>query len=566
MIIKQKILIITIALTVLCAISIFAASTILFVDNLNEAAKNRIDSASTLLEREIEQFKTDSCMAALELAHNYELRRAIEKQDRNEIIKVSSDIQDSVGVDFCTIMDPKGNVLLRTHEPENYGDNLASQANIQAAISGNVLTAIEQGSAIRLSVRTGTPVYDDNMNIVGIISVGYRFDTFEMVDELKLLTGCEVTIFLGNERISTTVINDKGERAVGTKADEKVSGKVLAGETYTGKAKILNRNATTKYIPLYGPENKIIGMIFAGEYTANDFNKITKYIFTSLVITLIVLAVSVFIAVYVSKSIEKQLMYIIDKVKNSTMAINSSTNGLTSISSNLSDSSSRQAASIEETSATMNETSSMISQNAENTKVAARIAEESQQAVSESSRYMGSLMETMGELKESSDKVSKIVKTIDDIAFQTNLLAINATVEAARAGGDAGRSFAVVAQEVRSLAQRSADASHETSEIIDKNITLTDTSRNAAEQVLELAQKNSEQMANLGKLVSEISAASEEQASGVKQINIAVSQMEKMTQENAAMAEETTASAQNLKIETDSLGEAVEEAYKLIKK
>jgi methyl-accepting chemotaxis protein len=177
---------------------------------------------------------------------------------------------------------------------------------------------------------------------------------------------------------------------------------------------------------------------------------------------------------------------------------------------------------------------------------------------------MEDMMNTMSELKVSSDKVNKIVKTIDDIAFQTNLLAINATVESARAGGDAGRSFAVVAQEVRSLAQKSAQNSAETAEIIDKNISLADSSRAAAENVLVLAQKNARQIIDLGKLISGINAASEEQAIGIKQINIAVSQMEKVTQENAAVAEENAASSNAMKDEITNLEDAINIAKSLV--
>jgi len=157
------------------------------------------------------------------------------------------------------------------------------------------------------------------------------------------------------------------------------------------------------------------------------------------------------------------------------------------------------------------------------------------------------MMASMNELKESSATVSKIAKTIDGIASQTNLLAINATVEAARAGGDAGRSFGVVAEEVRSLAQKSAQSAADTTAIIEKNILLTNAVRTEANAVLELAEKSSKCEEELQKLISEISAASEEQASGVNQINTAMSQIEQSTQANAASSEESAASAAMLK-------------------
>ena len=566
MTIKQKILTFTITLIVICAVAIFIASLILFVNNINEAAKDKIDFTASLLHREIEQLESLSSVVALEMAKNLELANSIAVQDRAEMLRLASVIQRVSSTDFCTITDPNGVVLLRVHDPDNYGDSLAFQENIKSAISGNTLTIVEEGTAVRLSIRTGTPVYDANNRIVGIISVGYRLDTPHIVDDLKTLSGSEVTIFLGDERISTTVINNNGERAVGTKADPKISGMVLGGQVYIGKAQVLGRSALAEYSPLYGGNNKIIGMLFVGQYTEKDTNKIIAYVITALIITLIVLAASIIVAVLVSKTIEITLKNIIDKIKISAVAIHNSTDGLAEISQNLAEGSSMQAASIEETSATMNETESMVAQNAENTRIAAQIAEKAMDEVTETEKYMAELMETMSELKESSNKVGKIVKTIDDIAFQTNLLAINATVEAARAGGEAGRSFAVVAQEVRNLSQKSADASRETAEIIEKNIKLTDTSRDSADHVLDLAKQNAEHTVQLGKLISGINAASDEQASGVKQINIAVSQIEKQTQQNASMAEETTASSHNLQNEAVSLNEVVAEASKLINK
>jgi len=180
-------------------------------------------------------------------------------------------------------------------------------------------------------------------------------------------------------------------------------------------------------------------------------------------------------------------------------------------------------------------------------------------------KEMTDMMRAMDELKESSDKVGKIVKTIDDIAFQTNLLAINATVEAARAGGDAGRSFSVVAEEVRNLANKSANAVSDTTDIIEKNILLTNSGRDVSRSVSKSLSGITEKAGQLNKLISEINAASEEQSSGIKQINIAVSQMEKVTQENAAVAEENAASSNNMKDEITTLEEAVNIAKSLVK-
>ena len=288
-------------------------------------------------------------------------------------------------------------------------------------------------------------------------------------------------------------------------------------------------------------------------------------IIVSVALMIIIVVSFIVLALLVSNGMVKNLTSVISTLMVSTTNIGSSAVQLSDAAESLAIGSSRQAASIEETSATMNETSSMISQNAENTRIAAQIAIEAQQAIAYLGKQISELMHTIVELKESSDKVSKIVKVIDDIAFQTNLLAINATVEAARTGGDAGRSFAVVAQEVRNLAQKSASNSSESADIIARNIMLTDASKKIADKVMEITQKGTQQIGALEKLISEISAASEEQASGVKQINIAVSQMEKITQENAAVAEENAAASNSMKDEITHLDEVIGVAKNMIR-
>jgi methyl-accepting chemotaxis protein len=182
----------------------------------------------------------------------------------------------------------------------------------------------------------------------------------------------------------------------------------------------------------------------------------------------------------------------------------------------------------------------------------------------EAGEQMGKLMGEMDELRSLGGQLNKIIKNIDNIAFQTNLLAINATVEAARAGGDAGRSFGVVAEEVRSLAQRSAKEASETAAIIEKNLSLIESSRNAAETVGTLAKDSAEKTAQLEKLAGDISAASDEQSSGAKQINVALGQIDESMQSTAAIAEENAAASQNLADEVVRLDEAIEEAQKLI--
>ena len=232
-------------------------------------------------------------------------------------------------------------------------------------------------------------------------------------------------------------------------------------------------------------------------------------------------------------------------------------------SKSLADGSSEQAASLEETSASLEELSSMTKRNADNAASAKDRSGQTRAAADAGSADMTEMNAAMAAIKTSSADIGKIIKTIDEIAFQTNILALNAAVEAARAG-EAGMGFAVVAEEVRNLAQRSAASAKETAAKIEVAI------RNG-EHGIVISQKVAQSLdVIVGKarevdtLVAEIATASAEQSQGLGQINLAVGQMDKVTQSNAANAEETAAAAEELNSQSVALREAVADLRRLV--
>ena len=566
MTIKQKMLMSMIAAALICALAVFVTSIILFTGNINETAENRLEISMVLVEREINQMKSAAYRAATEVADCPYLSDAIVRGDREEVERLSIRLKNLTGVETLAIADTEALILARAHAPGNYGDSIANQFNIQSALAGVPVATIEIGTVVRFSVRGAHAIYDPGGTIVGAVTVGFRLDTLAIVDALKELTGGEVTFYMHDENVATTIRQPGGERAIGVPADERISEMVLAGQPYMGRTTISGQNARAKYVPLRDVSGNVLGMLFVGEYTAGDTAQIWFFAVSGAVATLIVIILSVVGSILVSGTIEKQLAAVVGTIKSAARQIDVLVGKLNNISSNLSDGSQQQAASVEETSAAMNETSAMLAQSTENTREAAKIASETEQSTTASERFMSELLEAMGELKESSDTAGKIVKTIDGISFQTNLLAINATVEAARAGGDAGRSFGVVAEEVRNLAQRSAKSAHETAEMIQKNIVLTNTSRESTDKMLQMAKNDAENVRRLSKLIAEIDAASAQQASGAQQISAAMTQIERSTQSNAAMASETASSVRILEQEAHALEQAAEEAYKLIVK
>jgi len=211
-----------------------------------------------------------------------------------------------------------------------------------------------------------------------------------------------------------------------------------------------------------------------------------------------------------------------------------------------------QASSLEEVAASMEELTATVRQNADNAQQANQLAISARDTASKGGDIVSTAVEAMSTIENSSSEISDIVGMIDEIAFQTNLLALNAAVEAARAG-EAGKGFAVVAQEVRSLAQRSSEASKDIRALIDNSGAQVQTGVKLVNQAGETLGEIVGSVKKVTDIVSEIAAASKEQATGLDEINAAVTQMDEMTQQNAALVEETTAAATSMDSQSNEL-------------
>ena len=281
----------------------------------------------------------------------------------------------------------------------------------------------------------------------------------------------------------------------------------------------------------------------AAAHSIRNFIAITGIIF--LVLTGIAVA-------FFARGISSPIKNAVDEMSEAAHQVAAASSQVSSSSQSLAEGASEQASAIEETSSSLEEMSAMTKQNAGNASQADVLMKQANQVVQKANDSMQSLTGSMKEIIAASEETSKIIKTIDEIAFQTNLLALNAAVEAARAG-EAGAGFAVVAEEVRNLAMRAADAAKNTSVLIEGTVKKIKDGSNLVTKTNEAFAEVAVSSSKVDELVGEIAAASQEQAQGIDQINKAVAEMDKVTQQTAANAEESASASEEMNAQAEQM-------------
>ena len=302
-------------------------------------------------------------------------------------------------------------------------------------------------------------------------------------------------------------------------------------------------------------EEGFTAIVTTAEETSSSLSNASWMMIVGVVVGLIL---SIILAFFLIRSIVKVVVDSVKSLSEGTAQVVSASEQISSASVSLAEGASSQASSVEEVSATIEEATASNNQNADNSREANLLAQHSNDAARIGNQQVGDLMVAMEKITDSSQKIAKIIKTIDEIAFQTNLLALNAAVEAARAG-EHGLGFAVVAEEVKNLAERSAGAAKEITGIIEASIDQVKMGTEVANRTKESFTEILTSIKKTSDLIGEIAISAKEQAEGMNQIATAMGSVDQITQQNASASEETAAAAEELNAQALSMLESVAE-------
>ncbi|MDR0795764.1 MAG: cache domain-containing protein, partial [Tannerella sp.] len=313
----SKIILPAVLVLLLLVITMTVHSSMQFADFTDTLFKERITVTSYGLKDHLSNLEHNSRVAAISISANINVVRTVKERDRDGIVSIFPHLLELYGVDVITVTDEAGIVLARTHASDAWGDSILYQHLVADALEGKVSTYYEEGSYVSVSVRSGSPVYDADGTLIGVVTAGSRLDDSEAVDYLKKRFDSEFTVFLRDTRIATTIMLN-GERIIGTRLAPDIA-RIVIGEKkeYNGDVTILGEDYSANYLPLINADDEVFAIIFIGNSNIYLLDRRNVLLLDGALIGFIGLVVSVIVLLFTTKkAIEpvNQLKYLVSEV------------------------------------------------------------------------------------------------------------------------------------------------------------------------------------------------------------------------------------------------------------
>ena len=266
MTIRQKIIVPIIALAIVLSISFLSISFFSFRAYIADTGEKKVRGSVFTADEFFKVRLALSGQCAQRMAYSPGFSALLQKRDFPALLDCIESVEQEAGVDFTVITDAQGIVLLRSHS-EMAGDDISMTSSAKIALTGKANAMVISGHATRLTTTGRSPVYNDSGEIIGAVVTGFLMDKDEYVDTLKVLTNAEISVFLGDTRIATTVKDREGVRITGTKMDGKVAESVLAGKAFFGPIGAAGQEVFAAYLPLFS-DGTVVGSLAVGSYLA----------------------------------------------------------------------------------------------------------------------------------------------------------------------------------------------------------------------------------------------------------------------------------------------------------
>ena len=591
--IRNQILLPIVLVVLLIVGSAIGVSVKQFSDYVNETVTADTERSLKGLAGEIEGKKRESLVKAKVLAEHPGVAAAVASNDTAATLALLSPLVKNLEVDFLTVTNAAGRVVARTHEPGKFGDSVTNQANVVAALKGAPGTFIEPGTVVKLSARSGVPIRNAAGAIVGVISAGYQLDSLSIIDHVKQLFGADFMIFLGDVRISTTIVQD-GKRVIGTKLDPAIAKTVLVeGKPFQGAATILGQPYLTAYMPLVGPDQKNIGVLFAGQSVTKMEAAIAR---TRLIIGgvgAVLLLIGLFAMFFVVRRITVPLGLAVDdlaqlgagdftatvppemlkrkdEIGKLSVAINALTQNMRGLLRQIAQSAEQVAASSEQLTASAQQSAEAANNVAESIQQVAMGSEKQVGAVNDTSAIVEEISATMQEVAATAGEMATLAEQTAKAA-QTGKASIDVAVTQMGAVSDGSRQAQQAAEELKGSsarigeivdlissiagqtnllalnaaieAARAGEQGRGFAVVAEEVRKLAEQSEAAARQIKDLVDKNH---GSIGNVVGAIDSAIRDINQGVELVNVAGGNFANINQQISQVTEQVEVIAQSV--------------------